>query len=604
MKGTIVSTWLKSLRNIFDDEIVDNALISVHWDSKRIIHPLEDIADEEIFQVFQNIAQETKESVSTIWRKVGRQNIETFQKWFPSYFERYSLKGFLMMMDDVHIQLTKMISGANPPRLLAKELGEHEMELTYISKRGMFDYFLGLLEGSSTYFNEKLEIDVVEKGITEDNRHFMKVKLKIEKNPDFHFHASLSKILGFHVFKSLSMKIAILPTLLSFIGITIIYGIEHSMTNLFFSLCIGGISFLSAGIVLKPLNTFKKDIADLKECNFSYKISYDTKDQLEELFELVNATKESMKKDFLFLKGGTDDMDNYIKQFIEIADNMEHLSNSISSVVNEVATGATHQAEETEGSVSLLTEYISALDSIVGEETKGKNHLKQSVDNLKNSFHEIQKVNDMIHSVKNNFSSVNQQGKDLSIQADKIMEISSTVEGIANQTNLLALNASIEAARAGEAGKGFTVVAGEIRTLAEKTKNAVGSINENLEFFIQQIEKFVQEIQNQYHQLEDSNTTLDMVTQDNESSTDAIIQVSDVLVTLIDRLTSEAKNLTEVVEKIHSLAAIAQENSASSQEMSASVTQYSEKVVDLTNHIKLLEELIDLFKNALKKYQI
>jgi hypothetical protein len=64
----------------------------------------------------------------------------------------------------------------------------------------------------------------------------------------------------------------------------------------------------------------------------------------------------------------------------------------------------------------------------------------------------------------------------LSVDAEQVGEIADMIQNIAGQTNLLALNATIEAARAGEAGRGFAVVAQEVKSLANQTHNAIGSV--------------------------------------------------------------------------------------------------------------------------------
>ncbi|WP_026478819.1 heme NO-binding domain-containing protein [Alkaliphilus transvaalensis] len=604
MKGTVVSTWLNSLKNLFGEDLVNRATQSIQWNKDRIISPLEDISDEEIFSVFSFIAKETDQAVGDIWRKVGQQNIYSFQKWFPSYFERYSLKGFLLMMDSVHAQLTKMIKGANPPRLIPNEINEREIQITYISKRGLFDYFLGLLEGSSAYFNEKLEYKILESGKTEDQKHFMKVHLYLEKSPDRIIKPTTSKLMGFFIFNKLPLKVSILPSLVLFGLLNLFNQDAGLMINGLLSLATFISIILVAHIVMKPLNYIEEDIKKLKDLDFASKSILRSNDTTEEIMNHLNAAKEAVKSDFLFLKGGTDDMDNYLREFSLITANMKDLSDTISSVVHEVALSASSQADETEHAVSILDQYITTLSEIVDEETDGKNRLESSVEQLKKSYESIHKVNTMINSVKSNFDNVNQQGQDLASQATKIMEISSTVEQIADQTNLLALNAAIEAARAGEAGRGFTVVAEEIRKLAENSKTSVHDINENLEYFIEMINKFVKEIAEQHHQLEASNATLDQVTIDNQASTSEIVEVSNVIVKLITQLSTETERLSGVVENVHALAAIAEENSASSQEMSSSVTQYSEQVKDLTDHIKQFEVLISNFRSELQKYKI
>src|SRR5690625_6623291 len=85
---------------------------------------------------------------------------------------------------------------------------------------------------------------------------------------------------------------------------------------------------------------------------------------------------------------------------------------------------------------------------------------------MNNMIGHIRELSDTFHSLTSN---IQETGQFL----EQITDVS-------KQTNLLALNASIEAARAGEAGQGFSVVANEIRNLAETTNNIVDQITVNL----------------------------------------------------------------------------------------------------------------------------
>ena len=107
-----------------------------------------------------------------------------------------------------------------------------------------------------------------------------------------------------------------------------------------------------------------------------------------------------------------------------------------------------------------------------------------------------------IQEIKQGVSGIVDNAKTLDHNAKEVQGIVKIILDIADQTNLLALNAAIEAARAGEAGKGFSVVAEEVRKLANQTKSSSFKVSEisektnhqiwTIEASIQSIDKIVQ----------------------------------------------------------------------------------------------------------------
>jgi hypothetical protein len=89
-------------------------------------------------------------------------------------------------MDKVHTQLTKMIPGAKPPRLIPEDVDDNTLIITYKSKRGLIDYFLGLIEGTGEFFNEKIESEVLDREVDKDGVHIVRVKLHYQRY--YHSH--------------------------------------------------------------------------------------------------------------------------------------------------------------------------------------------------------------------------------------------------------------------------------------------------------------------------------------------------------------------------------------------------------------------------------
>ncbi|HZJ84717.1 MAG TPA: heme NO-binding domain-containing protein [Syntrophomonadaceae bacterium] len=601
MKGTVVDTWFNSIAEFYGQEVLDAALQEYGWPTHRIITPAENIPDHEPFKIVEIVAGKVGKSTAEVWKAIGKSNVYSFHAAYPSYFERHNLRDFLLMMDEVHAQLTKKIEGANPPRLIPTRLEARKIELHYISTRGLFDYFLGLLEGCSVFFEEKLNVEVVDKG-KDGDKHFIRVRLTLEKGEEYSRRYRLASILSLGFIKSLPMKISLGITILSLLLFLLVQG--PSLGTVFSTLGVMVFSYAISSIALRPLGGLKEQATNFKDFSFATATPIVSDDKLEEISSELEGFKENITKDFLYLKGGTDDLYAFSRKFSQIAGEMSEVSDIIANVVHQVSEGAVYQAVETEKSVTVLTGNIDKLNELAERELEAKSGLELAVANIKNSFGEVQNVAGLLLETKEQFGNVNQQGDNLARRVENIMEIVTTVEGIAEQTNLLALNAAIEAARAGEQGRGFAVVAEEIRKLADDVKQAVRTVNENLEYFVGQVNILVSDIGKQFIQLDDGNKSLEAAVTDNMEATEEINSVANTIVSLVEELSNETKHISEVFQNLHTLAAIAQENSASSQEMSANVSEYSDKIKDLTSYVQQLEQVTAGFQEELRKYTI
>lgn len=152
-----------------------------------------------------------------------------------------------------------------------------------------------------------------------------------------------------------------------------------------------------------------------------------------------------------------------------------------------------------EGSDGLkLTKQIYSGIGIV--DTSLQEVVESFVDASSQSEEGIQVINKGIKQmaiIRENFGTVIQAIKRLDEKSAEIKNIVEMITRISKQTNLLALNAAIEAARAGEKGKGFTVVASEVRKLAEQSSNAaisIGTIIHSIQTEISQTGEIIQKV--------------------------------------------------------------------------------------------------------------
>ncbi|NLC19223.1 MAG: substrate-binding domain-containing protein [Clostridiales bacterium] len=310
--------------------------------------------------------------------------------------------------------------------------------------------------------------------------------------------------------------------------------------------------------------------------------------------------------------------DNYRKYFEEfnqdfdeiklVADQLEGVIDGLVDSSNNVRMAAEFIAEGAQSQ----TEEINTCQSVADIIADKINRMSQRSKELIDSAQEMGKVsNDGKIAIENlsenqhkNIEANNAITREIYNLLDKtktINEITNVLYDIASQTNLLSLNASIEAARAGDAGKGFAVVAEEVRKLAERSRAASATINEN----ISEINKQLSNLKNV---TDDSKETF----YNQSLAVNKVIEAFEIINNYVDNFISSQQDFYEEVQSLTnekerlidsfcSIASVIQESSATTEEVaSLTISQNSTANIIFKMAQDLSEKVGKIAKNSEK----
>lgn len=252
--------------------------------------------------------------------------------------------------------------------------------------------------------------------------------------------------------------------------------------------------------------------------------------------------------------------------------NMTQTTDQVDRAVQEIAEGATNQANETQKA----NENVITIGTMIEDTNNEVEELKKTAKNMQEAqrtAHEIlEELGTVNQHTKASVEEIAQQTMTTNVSATKIREVTGLITDIAEETNLLSLNASIEAARAGEAGRGFAVVASQIQKLAEQSDASAKQIEIIIDQLVADSEKAVATMEQVQRIIDEQSQDVDRTGEVFRSVSDGIQKSIDGINLIGQKVQNMDQARIAVVDTVSNLSAIAEENAASTQESSASVT--------------------------------
>ncbi|AKH65597.1 MULTISPECIES: methyl-accepting chemotaxis protein [Photorhabdus] len=309
--------------------------------------------------------------------------------------------------------------------------------------------------------------------------------------------------------------------------------------------------------LLKPFANMRSHFQNVAEGKLNKEVSVFTHDEIGEVFSKLREMQRSLVSSIASVKENT---------------------NLMYSGIQEITQGNTDLSSRTEEQAASLEETAASMEQLTATVKQNAENARQASELAVSASKTASKGGELTISVVETMDAI-------ANSSQKISAIISVIDGIAFQTNILALNAAVEAARAGEQGRGFSVVAGEVRDLAQRSAEAAKEIK-------MLISESVQRVSQGSELVSDAGKTMNELVA-------SVNRVTDLMAEIAAASDEQSRGIHQVAQAVTQMDQVTQQNAALVEQSAAAAAALEDQADILVKTVAQFE-LPDNSENKLE----
>ncbi|MDY6863557.1 MAG: methyl-accepting chemotaxis protein [Thermodesulfobacteriota bacterium] len=356
--------------------------------------------------------------------------------------------------------------------------------------------------------------------------------------------------------------------------------------------------------ILKNIANLVTATKTIGDGDLTQEVTINSRDEIGELAQSFNQMLASLREMITQFRKSSDDIISASKTLSSFAQGINTTTEEVASISTRISDGAEKQSLLVKNTFSIMKRMADSIEMVAEKSQLATNKAKQVGDTAKKESASLEKTLEELEKVFARIDRSAELNREFSNKIQKITKFADIITVISEQTNLLSFNASIEATRAGEFGKGFSVVAEEVRRLAEKTKG-----------FSEEITNNIYEIQKDNHlvlnSLDEQTTGIKSGRKSMNKAVSGLVDIMESIINTVEDVQEisiitqqQKKDAQLVVEDMENVSKLAEDHVLATEETVRSASSQVESVNKMVFSTKNLSEISDRLKNATSRFKL